>query len=229
VRPFKSYGPVSWPIFAVFGLIFVFLLGSIALNLLAYAYYRIGVAPGALFTVLLATLVGSFINIPVARFEHEGEMYKERYVDFFGMRYLIPVPIQPQVTTIAINVGGALVPISLSVYLVAKDHLWFLALIGVAVVSFVVHLVARPVAGLGIAVPTFVPAIVAVLTAYLLTATFVPALAYVSGVLGVLIGADLTNLRKVRSLGAPMVSIGGAGTFDGIFLTGILAVLLAVL
>ena len=52
-------------------------------------------------------------------------------------------------------------------------------------------------------------------------------LAYIAGGLGTLIGADLTNLDKVRGLGAPVASIGGAGTFDGIFLTGILAVLLA--
>jgi uncharacterized membrane protein len=45
--------------------------------------------------------------------------------------------------------------------------------------------------------------------------------------MGTLIGADLTNLDKIRGLGAPVASIGGAGTFDGIFLTGILAVLLA--
>jgi uncharacterized membrane protein len=53
------------------------------------------------------------------------------------------------------------------------------------------------------------------------------ALAYIAGSMGTLIGADLTNLDKVRGLGAPVASIGGAGTFDGIFLTGILAVLLA--
>jgi len=46
-------------------------------------------------------------------------------------------------------------------------------------------------------------------------------------VLGTLIGADLTNLDKLSGLGAPVASIGGAGTFDGIFLTGILAVILA--
>jgi uncharacterized membrane protein len=42
-----------------------------------------------------------------------------------------------------------------------------------------------------------------------------------------LIGADLLNLGKVQGLGAPVASIGGAGTFDGIFLIGILAVLIA--
>ena len=33
--------------------------------------------------------------------------------------------------------------------------------------------------------------------------------------------------RAIQGLGAPVASIGGAGTFDGIFLTGILSVLLA--
>ena len=51
-------------------------------------------------------------------------------------------------------------------------------------------------------------------------------LAYISGVMGVLIGADLMRLRDVLKMGAPMASIGGAGTFDGIFITGLIAVLL---
>jgi len=38
-----------------------------------------------------------------------------------------------------------------------------------------------------------------------------------------MIGADLWNLGRVAELGAPLVSIGGAGTFDGVFLTGIIA------
>jgi hypothetical protein len=37
----------------------------------------------------------------------------------------------------------------------------------------------------------------------------------------------LLNLGKIQGLGAPVASIGGAGKFDGIFLTGIIAVLLA--
>ncbi len=49
----------------------------------------------------------------------------------------------------------------------------------------------------------------------------------VAGTLGTLIGADVMNLTKLRGLGAPVVSIGGAGTFDGIFLAGLIAVLLA--
>jgi uncharacterized membrane protein len=45
--------------------------------------------------------------------------------------------------------------------------------------------------------------------------------------MGALIGGDLLNLGRVAEMSAPMLSIGGAGTFDGVFLTGILAGLLA--
>jgi len=41
-----------------------------------------------------------------------------------------------------------------------------------------------------------------------------------------LIGADILNIRRIVNLGPPVASIGGAGTFDGVFLAGIIAVLL---
>jgi uncharacterized membrane protein len=50
---------------------------------------------------------------------------------------------------------------------------------------------------------------------------------YVSGSLGTLIGADLLNREKLQGLGAPVASIGGTGTFNEIFLTGIHTVLVA--
>ena len=81
--------------------------------------------------------------------------------------------------------------------------------------------------GVGIAVPVFLPALITAIVAWILSRENAAPLAYVAGSMGTLIGADLTNLDKVRGLGAPVASIGGAGTFDGIFLTGILAVLLA--
>ena len=86
---------------------------------------------------------------------------------------------------------------------------------------------ATPVPGVGIAVPTFIPPLLAAGVALTLSRRSAPALAYIAGSLGTLIGADLLNLGRVQGLGAPIASIGGAGTFDGIFMTGILAVLLA--
>jgi uncharacterized membrane protein len=97
----------------------------------------------------------------------------------------------------------------------------------VAIVAFVVHLMAYPVRGVGIAVPIFIPPLVATAAALLLSRKQAPPLAYAAGSLGTLIGADLMNLGKIQGLGAPIASIGGAGTFDGIFVAGIASVILA--
>jgi uncharacterized membrane protein len=206
---------------------FVVLVGLLALDLLSFAYRRIGIEPGWLLAILIATIVGSFVNIPVARLHNPTEQPVERWVSFLGIRYVIPAPSRPSQTLIAVNVGGAVIPTGLSVYLVVHDHLELLALIGVAIAAVIVRQVARPVRGVGIAVPVLFPALLAVILASLLTVHYLAALAYIIGVMGVLIGADLSNLSKTRSLGASIVSIGGAGTFDGVFLTGLLAVLLA--
>jgi uncharacterized membrane protein len=130
-------------------------------------------------------------------------------------------------TVIAINVGGAVVPVLLSIYLIIRNRLGLSAVLAVVFVAAVVHTLAQPVKGLGIAVPTLIPPLAAALTAWIAARRSAPALAYVAGSLGTLIGADLMNLGIIQGLGAPIASIGGAGTFDGIFLTGIIAVLLA--
>lgn len=107
-----------------------------------------------------------------------------------------------------------------------KQELLASALLGVALTAVMVHLVARKVPGLGITTPAFVPPIATALSAFLLAPSFPTVIAYVARTLGTLIGADLTNLKGIPALGAPVVSIGGAGTFDGVFLSGIIAVLL---
>jgi uncharacterized membrane protein len=148
-------------------------------------------------------------------------------IDYIGTRYIVPVVTDWPTTVIAVNVGGALIPGLTSLYLLAKSHQWrrgVLATIGVAAIC---HLVAHPVPGLGIALPMFVPVIATAVIALLLSRSHAAQLAYIGGSLGTLIGADLLNLDKVQGLGAPVASIGGAGTFDGIFVTGILAVLIA--
>src|SRR5262249_44110921 len=94
-------------------------------------------------------------------------------------------------------------------------------------VAAVCYWLSRPVPGLGIAEPVFVPSVTTAIVALLLSREHAAPLAYIGGSLGTLIGADLLNLGNLRGLGAPVVSIGGAGTFDGIFLIGIVAGLIA--
>jgi uncharacterized membrane protein len=130
-------------------------------------------------------------------------------------------------TIIAVNVGGAIIPVILSLYLLFKNRLYARGVLAVGIVTAVVNLMAYPVQGVGIATPTFMPPLVATVAALLLSRQYAPPLAYIAGSLGTLIGGDLMNLGKIQGLGAPVAAIGGAGTFDGIFVTGILAVLLA--
>lgn len=220
------YFPLAWPFLV--GLLFLFfiLVALVELGILRYAYVRMGIPPRYVLTVLLFSLVGSAINIPVAQFPPE-QVVSGGLVDFYGVQYVIPVVREWPGTVLAVNVGGALIPVILSVYLLLKNKSYLRSVLAVAMVAFVTHWMARPVPGIGISLPVFVAPIVAVFAAMVLGWRQAAPLAYIAGSLGTLIGADLMNLGRIPGLGAPVASIGGAGTFDGIFLAGIVAVLLS--
>ena len=220
------YLPVSPTWFTILAGILLAIIIVVEVRALRYAYLRIGLGSRAALLLLLASLAGSYFNIPIARLPGHQELANAQ-VAFFGVEYTIPVAVQWPGTLVAINVGGAVIPIVMSLYLWARYRLWWRAVIAVAAVAGVCHALATPVRGLGVAMPIFVPPLAAAAAALLLSRRKAAPLAYVAGSLGALIGADLTNLGRVAQLGAPVASIGGAGTFDGIFLTGVLAVLLA--
>lgn len=221
-----QYLPLSLPFFSILVAIFIALWLLLQLGALHYAYTRLGISARMALLLLLGSLIGSYINIPVAELPAQAVM-SGREIDYFGMRYVVPVVVQWPSTVLAVNVGGALIPTVLSLYLLAKNELWVSGAIATAIVAVVIHLLAQPVPGVGIAVPVFVPLLVTAVVALLLSRDNAAPLAYVAGSLGTLIGADLLNLGRIQGLGAPVASFGGAGTFDGIFLTGILAVLIA--
>jgi uncharacterized membrane protein len=220
------YFPLAWPFLVALGLLFFLVVALVELGLLKYAYERMGIPPRYVFAVLLFSLLGSAINIPVVELPPE-RMVSGRVVDFFGVSYVVPVVQESPGTIIAVNVGGALIPVILSLYLLFKNQFYMRALVAVIAVAAVVHHFAQPLRGIGISVPIFIPPLVAAFAAMLLAWRRAAPLAYIAGSLGTLIGADLLNLGKVQGLGAPIASIGGAGTFDGVFLTGIIAVLLS--
>jgi uncharacterized membrane protein len=145
----------------------------------------------------------------------------------FGRTYVAPPTQQEGATIVAINVGGALLPVVLSLYLFLRSAIRGRMLLGIAIVAVIVHSLARVVPGVGITVPMFIPPLAAAAVSLLLAFRGAPPVAYVAGSMGALIGADLLNLHRIAGMGAPVVSIGGAGTFDGVFLTGLIAGLLA--
>nr|WP_246325418.1 DUF1614 domain-containing protein [Dissulfurirhabdus thermomarina] len=195
-------------------------------GLITVAFDRIGLPPGAVFGVLLASLLGSRVNIPVRRLE-TGAVAPAARIRALGVTFRVPAAFRPG-TVVAVNVGGALVPLLLSAYLMWRWGLWGPPLLGAALVAAAVYPLARPVPGLGIVLPLFVPPVLGAMAGLLLAPPGgAPVVAYVAGTMGTLAGADLLHLKDVRRLGAPVAAIGGAGTFDGIFLSGVLAVLLA--
>jgi uncharacterized membrane protein len=220
------YLPLSAPFFSILVLLFVVLLVLLQLGILQYAYTRLGISSRAALLLLLGSLLGSYLNLPVVELPNQ-QVLSGQVVDYFGMRYVVPVVVDWPGTIIAVNIGGALIPTLMSLYLLAKNKLWGRGLLATVAVAAVCHWLARPVPGLGIALPVFVPAFAAGIVALALSRQYTAPLAYIGGSLGTLIGADLLNLGSIDGLGAPVASIGGAGTFDGIFVTGILAVLLA--
>jgi uncharacterized membrane protein len=220
------YLPMTPGFFSILVLLFAGLIILIQLRILRYAYMRLGVGPGAALFLLFGSLIGSYFNIPITVLPGKPVMAGQ-IIEFYGMRYVVPAVVSWPGTVLAVNVGGAVIPTLMSIYLLIRYQLWLKAAIAAAVIAVVIHSMATPVPGIGIAVPIFAPVVITAITAFLLSREYAAPLAYVGGSMGTLIGADLLNLDKIGDLGAPVASIGGAGTFDGVFLTGILAVLLA--
>ena len=219
------YLPLTPGLFAVLAFMFGVLIILIQLRVLRYAYMKLGVGPGMAMLLLFGSLIGSYFNIPITTLP--GPVANGEVIDFYGMRYVVPLVNGYAGTVLAVNVGGAVIPTLMSAYLIMRYQLWGRAAIAIAVIALVIHSAATPVHGVGIAVPVFVPVVATAILAFILSREYAAPLAYIGGSMGTLIGADLSNLDKITGLGAPVASIGGAGTFDGIFLTGILAVLLA--
>ncbi len=221
-----QYIPIALPFFLMLWILFGILIVLIQINILQFAFETMGVGRRYMFALLMLSLFGSYINIPIKELAPE-RMRAEQVVNVFGVPYVVPVIFGHPGTVLAVNVGGAIVPFCLSVYLMVKHRLFAESLLAVAVVAAVVHHMAEVVPGVGIAVPVLIPPVVTAGVALLISARNAGPLAYIAGSLGTLIGADLMNLNKVRGIGAPVASIGGAGKFDGIFVTGLVAVLLA--
>jgi uncharacterized membrane protein len=178
-----------------------------------------------MFSLIWLSLLGGFVNVPFAKLRGR-QTVAVREITVFGVRYRVPVVRRQSQTILAVNLGGAVIPAGLSMYLLVNDGVWWQAGIAVAFVATLVHVLARPVSGLGIAVRALVQPLLAAGAGIFLSARAPAAVAYIAGTLGTLIGADLLNLGRLRELGAGVASIGGAGTFDGVFLSGIIAVLL---
>jgi len=208
--------PIGCLLLGLFVLFFPVVLLLVFLNVVTFSFDRLGISPQLALLILFLTLVGSVINIPLTK--RTVEYTRELQFGWFQ------IPVRRE-SGLAINVGGAIIPAALSCYLLFKVPV-LPALVSTLLMIIICKLLAKPVPGRGLAIPMLIPPLFATLFAILLAGEFAAPVAYICGVLGTLIGGDLLNLRKARGLGAGVVSIGGAGVFDGIFLVGIFSVIL---
>lgn len=207
--------------------LFAFLIGLVQVGMIRIAFDKLGLSEASAFLLLFSSLAGSLINLPLFRITAEPSSPAPPPPPLTRLWWLRPPPYHGK-TLVALNVGGGLIPLAFSLYLLLHNPLTVgEALLGIGMVGLVARLTSRPIAGLGIGMPIFIAPIAAALVALLLNPLQSAPLAYISGTAGVLIGADLLRLKDIRKLGVPLAAIGGAGTFDGIFITGIVAVLLA--
>jgi len=187
--------PLSILLFLLFILLLPLLFFLLQMKLVGHALVKIGISPAVATLIFFLSIIGSLINIPLL----SGNQ------------------------NIAINVGGAIIPLLLCIYLFPKVPI-LKTIIAVVISALIMNKMAQPIPMVGVTIPMFIPPLIAVLLGFIFSPRNPTPVAYIAGVLGVLIGADLMNLSQVT--GAGMMSIGGAGVYDGIFLVGIISALI---
>jgi len=187
--------PLSILLFLLFILLLPLLFFLLQMKLVGHALVKMGISPAVATLIFFLSIIGSLINIPLL----SGNQ------------------------NIAINVGGAIIPLLLCIYLFPKVPI-LKTIIAVVISALIMNKMAQPIPMVGVTIPMFIPPLVAVLLGFIFSPRNPTPVAYIAGVLGVLIGADLMNLSQVT--GAGMMSIGGAGVYDGIFLVGIISALI---
>lgn len=213
-------------------LILLVLLPFVFGQLFTSALIKLKLEPTTALLVVVGIFMGSAINIPVKRISRR-EVVLSDPLAVFGLAGWWPMFQRVRRdTVIAVNVGGCLIPGALAMYetmqLMAMGWRPFAGLLlAISINTIACYWMAKPIEGIGIAMPGLLPPLLAALSALIFVPDQAPPVAFVAGVLGPLIGADLLHLRDIEKIATGIASIGGAGTFDGIVLSGIVAAYLA--
>jgi uncharacterized membrane protein len=199
-------------------------------DLMETALLKLQIRPQTGALIVAAILIGGLIDIPIKRIAR-AEAVPVDPLAVFGLSgwWRERVPLRSE-TVVAVNVGGCVIPASLASYealLLAGTGSVLPLVVAVLLNIAVCYRLARPVPGVGILIPGLIPPSVAALSAVWLSPDRATPIAFIAGTFGPLVGADLLHLRQVERMATGSVSIGGAGTFDGIVLSGIVALYLS--
>ncbi|RLF52692.1 MAG: hypothetical protein DRN11_00745 [Thermoplasmata archaeon] len=182
-----------------FPFIFLLLL-SILFIIYKETFEKIGFGKRELSLLIVGSLSTKFFDLPI----------------FVYKSYLL-----------ALNVGGALIPLVLSFYLICKNNMRFLKiLLAVSLVAFATYMVTivKEEGVISYFPYYFLPIILSFLLALLFcyrnpSAT---AFAYICSTLGVIIGGDFSHLPELFRKPF-MGSMGGAGIYDLVYLSGLIS------
>ena len=212
----------------LFSMLLAFLFALVQVQILQLAFEKLGLTPENALAILFATLFGSAINLPLFSIKGDNQVSMPENIRLprFFKHFLQPE--RPGIMVVAVNVGGCVVPFALSIYLISLQRIAIPPLLlSIMIITAISYRFSAVIPGLGVGMPVLIAPFASAIVALLFDAEHAAQLAYISGVLGVLIGADLLHLPEIGRIGMPVACIGGAGTFDGIFMTGIMAALLA--
>ncbi|MDZ8105007.1 MAG: DUF1614 domain-containing protein [Nostoc sp. DedQUE12a] len=220
------YLPVSLLLFLLLLLLLPFIWFAVAVDVVEIAVAKLGFSSNIAFLLLVLVIFTSTINIPLYRLAapvHLADDFARLWLkEFWG----IPLRRVERSTVVALNVGGGLIPVLLALYQFAHANALFILFV-TAIVTVVSYYAARVVPGIGIQMNPLLAPLTAALSAMLIAVPHAAPVAFAGGVLGTLIGADLLHLKDIQSMSAGVLSIGGAGVFDGIALCGLFALLLS--
>ena len=221
-----------------------FLFVFLPVSIVTEAFSKLGLTPVQGVLVLVAIVLGRSVNLPVFTSERLVMVPRPRRVAFGLDSTGRPVPLEEEPVNeltkqvFAVNVGGCILPILLSAALLFSirgggqtENLFAWVGFAMAMVAAGCYAMTKADPYTGLRVPMFMPALMTFLSVFFFVPEPIrPVAAYVAGTLGTLLGGNVAPLLTPRirnGVGTPLVSIGGAGTFGGVFVAGILAVLLA--
>ena len=227
----RFYSAGGWSVIGIVILVclIIVIIPLLFLGLVGAAFTRLGFSWIAAVAVVLLMLIGSAINIPVGKIRRE--MIRIEHGDG-----IIPGGYEPWETTIAINLGGAVIPVAIACYLFyistqsIGTSIGLSVIAGVLIVAALSFVATRRMSGAGIRTPLFIPGLTSLLCGILLAGSVGLAagvIAFASSTFGILIGANIANLPRIRELNISEFSIGGAGTFGAVFIGCILSALIA--
>jgi uncharacterized membrane protein len=215
------------------------LLGFLILLLLVLGFETVGFRLSEAVLIFVGSTLLFLISFPSILLYFRGALgigIIDVPLDFLAFHPFFAVgPISN--LAIGFDVAGFLIPFLISLRMVIDRRSPIRAsLIGIASIAALSYLTSAYVAGEGVVIwNIYFIAIAASIIGIVLAKRqwgSVGPIAYVSGSLGVLLGADLVRIGDILSYqprGFAFASIGGAGVFDAIFLVGVLSVTIDVI